>query len=384
MSSDGRRIYTSLWIVESRSNLISGIFWQPEILHRFFFGRWFGQDWCRTVTCLDKVSHMVQLFSMAATRATLLMALLQPTANSKWYPPGSKTRATSEKKWSLLKWQDPIPELAYCRDLFPEYACAILWLLSTCGCRSFDWNDAKNTKIPLWPELFQHFTMLWICKTENSLKVQCLQPTFLTKGCPLQQPATNLYKMRFIQCHRSGSTWPHWHCLKFIMPSHGYDSSSAVPVAGELPSDENIGDELHKLWDTMNFDVKARCEVCFALESMASTLNHSLVLRRISMGSLGSFMNKKRPMWGCWTRLCDDNFFRGVFMIPDARIPSVSVEPDTTSKTPTTGAEFRDLEAGCSTGGNVGNLNIYKSNVYKLQMYFSFGMIWMPQNGRTG
>jgi hypothetical protein len=62
-------------------------------------------------------------------------------------------------------------------------------------------------------------------------------------------------------------------------------------------------------------------------------------------------------------------------MIPDARIPSVSVEPDTTSKTPTTGAEFRDLEAGCSTGGNVGNLNIYKSNVYKLQMYFSFGMI---------
>ena len=45
------------------------------------------------------------------------------------------------------------------------------------------------------------------------------------------------------------------------MPSHGYDSSSAVPVAGELPSDENIGDELHKLWDTMNFDVKARCEV---------------------------------------------------------------------------------------------------------------------------
>jgi hypothetical protein len=32
----------------------------------------------------------------------------------------------------------------------------------------------------------------------------------------------------------------------------------------------------------------------------------------------------------------------------------------------------------------VGNLNIYKSNVYKLQMYFSFGMIWMPQNGRTG
>jgi hypothetical protein len=80
------------------------------------------------------------------------------------------------------------------------------------------------------------------------------------------------------------------------MPSHGYDSSSAVPVAGELPSDGNIGDELHKLWDTMNFDVKARCEVCFALESMASTLNHSLVLRRISMGSLGSFMNKKRPM----------------------------------------------------------------------------------------
>ena len=81
------------------------------------------------------------------------------------------------------------------------------------------------------------------------------------------------------------------------MPSHGYDSSSAVTVAGELPSDdEHIGDatELHKLWDTMNFDVKARCEVCFALESMASTqLNHSLVLRRISMGSLGSFMNKK-------------------------------------------------------------------------------------------
>ena len=63
-------------------------------------------------------------------------------------------------------------------------------------------------------------------------------------------------------------------------------------------------------------------------------------------------------------------------MIPDARIPSVSVEPDTTStRSQTTGAEFRDLEAGCSTGGNVGNLNIYKSNVYKLQMYFSLGMI---------
>ncbi|CAL1163704.1 unnamed protein product [Cladocopium goreaui] len=37
-------------------------------------------------------------------------------------------------------------------------------------------------------------------------------------------------------------------------------------------------------------------------------------------------------------------------MIPDARIPSVSVEPDTTSKTPTTGAEFRDLEVSTMAG----------------------------------
>lgn len=62
MSSDGRRIYTSLWIVESRSNLISGIFWQPEILHRFFLagdlartGAGLSRAWtkCRTwCSCL--------------------------------------------------------------------------------------------------------------------------------------------------------------------------------------------------------------------------------------------------------------------------------------------------------------------------------------------
>lgn len=99
------------------------------------------------------------------------------------------------------------------------------------------------------------------------------------------------------------------------MFSHGYGPSTALP-AGELP-DEDIGDELQKLWDTMNFDhVKA-----VELDS-ATTISLE------------------------------------VYLIPDARIPSVSVsDPDTTSKIPKAGAEFRDLEVS-TMAGNVINIQV--------------------------
>jgi len=97
------------------------------------------------------------------------------------------------------------------------------------------------------------------------------------------------------------------------MDSHGYGPSSALPVAGEdgeMPmSDEDIGDELQKLWDKMNLDHVKAVEV-----ESPTTISFE------------------------------------VYLIPEARISSVSVsEPDPGSEIPQT-HEFRDLEVSTMAG----------------------------------